>query len=277
VVSDSGSVTSRTASPFASVSTEPSQNASALQSQCSTVQRNTSPRRRGLRSTSRPETNPSRSARTRGSSFGAPTEVGLLGESRGLLREPRRWSMLSLPTMSIGQEISVTALQLVTAVGAIANGGTLVQPRLVRATFDAEGRELRRFAPRPVRQAVSPETARTLTRLLVRVVEEGTGRNGAIPGYAVAGKTGTSRIASVGGYVTDRYTAVFAGIAPASDPRLVAVVVIDDPQGEKYYGGDVAAPVFARIVSGALRVLAVPPDALPDPPLTVVAQARVGP
>src|SRR5207302_9385321 len=89
--------------------------------------------------------------------FGAATGVGLPGESRGLLRAPGRWSLLSLPTMSIGQEISVTALQMVAAVGAVANGGTLVQPRIVRATFDAAGQEVRRFEPRPVRQVISPE------------------------------------------------------------------------------------------------------------------------
>src|SRR5439155_21552335 len=115
--------------------------------------------------------------------FGPATGVGLPGESRGLLRAPGRWSLLSPPTMSIGQEVSVTALQLVAAFGAVANGGTLMQPRIVRATFDAEGREVRRFAPTPVRQVISPETARTLTRILVRVVESGTGHNAAIPGY----------------------------------------------------------------------------------------------
>ena len=110
-----------------------------------------------------------------------------------MLRDPQRWSLLSLPTMSIGQEISVTALQLVAAFGAIANGGTLMQPRLVRSTFDADGRETRRFEPRAVRQVISPETARTLTGLLVRVVESGTGHFAAIPGYEVAGKTGTAQ------------------------------------------------------------------------------------
>src|SRR5436309_14515099 len=95
--------------------------------------------------------------------FWAATGVGLPGESRGLLRAPGRWSLLSLPTMSIGQEISVTALQMVAAVGAVANGGTLVQPRIVSATLDAEGQEIRRFDPAPVRQVIPPETVRLLT------------------------------------------------------------------------------------------------------------------
>src|SRR5580765_540672 len=115
--------------------------------------------------------------------FGAPTGVGLAGESRGLLREPQRWSALSLPTMSIGQEVSVTALQMVAAFGAIANGGTLMQPRLVHSLFDAQGRQTRRFEPRPVRQVITPQTARTLTRLMTQVVSAGTGHNAAIAGY----------------------------------------------------------------------------------------------
>ncbi len=125
--------------------------------------------------------------------FGALTGVGLAGESRGQLRDPQRWSALSLPTMSIGQEVSVTALQMVAAFGAVANGGTLMQPRLVRSIFDAEGRETRRFEPQAVRQVISPETARTLTRLMTQVVSQGTGHNAAIPGYDVAGKTGTAQ------------------------------------------------------------------------------------
>ena len=197
--------------------------------------------------------------------FGAPTGVGLAGESRGLLREPRRWSALSLPTMSIGQEISVTALQLVSAFGAVANGGTLMQPRLVRATLDADGRELRRLEPRPVRQVVSPETARTLTRLLVRVVEEGTGRHAAIPGYEVAGKTGTAQKLD---QATRRYSHApgvlsFLGFAPADDPRFVMLVLLDEPSREKW-GSEAAAPIFAAIGREILRYLEVPPrDAQP--------------
>ena len=105
----------------------------------------------------------------------------------------------------------------------------------------------------------------------------GTGQRAAVRNFHIAGKTGTTQKAGVGGYSADRHGAIFAGFAPASQPRLVVVVMIDEPQGTAYYGGDIAAPVFANIVSGALRVLAVPPDALPAPPLSVVAQARVNP
>src|SRR5205807_9127578 len=104
------------------------------------------------------------------------TGVVLRGESRGLVRDPRRWWGLSLATLSIGQEISVTAIQLADAVAAVANGGRLMQPQIVRAVLDAEGRELRGFEPHLVRQVISPDTARTLTRLLVNVVERGPGQ-----------------------------------------------------------------------------------------------------
>jgi cell division protein FtsI (penicillin-binding protein 3) len=192
--------------------------------------------------------------------FGAPTGVGLPGESRGLLREPQRWSMLSLPTLAIGQEISVTALQMVAAFGAIANGGTLMQPRLVRAVFDAQGRETRRLDPVAVRQVVSPATARALTRLLVRVVEDGTGRLAAIPGYEVAGKTGTAQKLDP---VTRRYSRTagvlsFVGFAPADEARFVMLVLLDEPRAERW-GGEAAAPIFAAIGRGILSFLEVPP------------------
>jgi cell division protein FtsI (penicillin-binding protein 3) len=197
--------------------------------------------------------------------FGAPTGVGLAGESRGLLRDPARWSALSLPTMSIGQEVSVTALQMVAAFGAIANGGTLMQPRLVRAVVDADGRETRRFEPRAVRQAVSPATARTLTQILTRVVQEGTGRHAAIPGYDVAGKTGTAQKLDP---ATRRYSRApgvlsFVGFAPADAPRFAMLVMLDEPRTERW-GSEAAAPMFAAIGAGVLRYLgAQPRDAAP--------------
>jgi cell division protein FtsI (penicillin-binding protein 3) len=197
--------------------------------------------------------------------FGAPTGVGLAGESRGQLRDLPRWSALSLPTMSIGQEVSVTALQMVAAFGAIANGGTLMQPRLVRSVFDADGKEIRRFEPRSVRQVVSAETARTLTRMMTQVVAAGTGHNAAIPGYEVAGKTGTAQKLDP---VTRRYSRnpgvlSFVGFVPAEEPKLVMLVMLDEPKNEKW-GSEAAAPIFAAIGGGVLRYLDVPPsDATP--------------
>jgi cell division protein FtsI (penicillin-binding protein 3) len=191
--------------------------------------------------------------------FGAPTGVDLAGESRGLLRDPGRWSALSLPTMSIGQEVSVTALQMVTAFGAIANGGTLMRPRVVRAIFDADGREARRFQPTAVRQVISKETAQTLTRLMVRVVQDGTGHNAAISGYDVAGKTGTAQKLDP---ATRRYSRApgvlsFVGWAPVDAPRFVMLVMLDEPKNEKW-GSEAAAPVFAAIGRDILRYLDVP-------------------
>jgi cell division protein FtsI (penicillin-binding protein 3) len=199
--------------------------------------------------------------------FGAPTGVGLAGESRGLLREPSRWSLLSLPTLSIGQEISVTALQMVAAFGAIANGGTLMQPRVVRAVFDADGRETQRFEPRAVRQLMSAETAATLTGILTRVVESGTGHNAAVAGHDVAGKTGTAQKLDA---ATQRYSRApgvlsFVGFAPADRPRLVMLVMLDEPKNERW-GSEAAAPVFAAIAGETLRYLEVAPrDTAPVP------------
>ncbi len=197
--------------------------------------------------------------------FGALTGVGLPGESRGVLRDPQRWSPLSLPTMSIGQEVSVTALQMLAAFGAVANGGTLMQPRLVKAEFDADGREVRRSEPRAVRQVVSAQTAATLTRLLVQVVDHGTGHLAAVPGYAVAGKTGTAQKLDP---ATRRYSRApgvlsFVGFVPADEPRLVMLVMLDEPRTEKW-GSEAAAPIFSAIAGPVLRHLEIAPrDATP--------------
>lgn len=197
--------------------------------------------------------------------FGAPTSVGLAGESRGVLRDPQRWSPLSLPTMSIGQEVSVTALQMLAAFGAVANGGILMQPRLVKAEFDADGHEVRRLEPRAVRQVVSAETARTLSRMLVQVVEHGTGHFAAVPGYEVGGKTGTAQKLDP---ATRRYSRApgvlsFIGFVPADAPRLVLLVLLDEPKNEKW-GSEAAAPMFSAIAGPVLRYLDVPPsDAVP--------------
>jgi cell division protein FtsI (penicillin-binding protein 3) len=208
--------------------------------------------------------------------FGAPTGIGLAGESRGMLRDVPRWSALSLPTMSIGQEVSVTAMQMVAAFGAIANDGTLMRPRLVRSVFDADGREVRRFGPVAVRQVISPRTSRTLRRLLVGVVEHGTGHNAAIPGFEVAGKTGTAQKLDPN---TRRYSRApgvlsFVGFAPADAPRFVMLVMLDEPKTERW-GSEAAAPIFAAIGREILRHLDVPsPDA---PPVQIVSGPEAGP
>ena len=199
--------------------------------------------------------------------FGSPTNLGLPGESRGQLRAPAQWSGLSLATMSIGQEVSVTAVQMVAAFSAVANGGRLMQPQIVRAVLDAQGRELRSFEPKTVRQVIRPETARTLTEMMVNVVANGTGRQAAIPGYDVAGKTGTAQKMDP---ATKRYSRApgvlsFVGFVPADDPRLAMIVLLDEPKNEKW-GSEAAAPMFAAIGREALRYLNVPPrDSSPVP------------
>jgi cell division protein FtsI (penicillin-binding protein 3) len=132
-------------------------------------------------------------------------------------------------------------------------------------------------APVEGRQVIAPDTAAAVRRMLEEVVRPGgTGMKAAVQGYRVAGKTGTAWKFAAGGYSEDKYISIFAGLAPASDPRLAAVVVIDEPSGELYYGSDVAAPVFAEVMTESLRLLAVPPDALParDPGSIMQAMSR---
>jgi cell division protein FtsI (penicillin-binding protein 3) len=198
---------------------------------------------------------------------GRSTNSGFPGESAGVLNDARHWRMIGQATLSYGYGVAVTALQLARAYGAIAADGVLRPVSLVALDEPPAGD--------PV---VSPRTADAVIQMLEAVVSPaGTGQRAAVRHYRIAGKTGTAQKAGVGGHSADRHQAVFAGLAPASAPRLVAVVILDEPQGAAYYGGDVAAPVFSNIMTGALRLLAVPPDALPDAPVTVVAQARVEP
>ena len=202
-----------------------------------------------------------------GFGFGVPAGVGLGGESRGQLRPPSQWSGLSLATMSIGQEISVTAIQLVGAFAAIGNGGRLMRPHIVRALLDSEGRTVRVVEPEVVRQVITPDTAHTLTRMMTAVVREGTGHNAAIAGFEVAGKTGTAQKLDP---ATRRYSRApgvlsFVGFVPAEDPRLAMLVMLDEPKNEKW-GSEAAAPIFSAIGREALRHLNVEPhDTSPLP------------
>jgi cell division protein FtsI (penicillin-binding protein 3) len=188
--------------------------------------------------------------------FGQVTTSGYPGESAGLLPHYSHWRPIGIATMSYGYGLSVTPLQLAHAYATIGAGG-------VRRPISF----LRVDAPPPGESVMRPEAARTLVHLLEAVVTpDGTGQRAAIPGYRVAGKTGTAWKSNAGGYSTDRYVAVFGGVAPATKPRLAAVVLVDEPGAGLYYGGDIAAPVFSRVVGGALRLLAVAPDAPIDEP-----------
>ena len=193
--------------------------------------------------------------------FGAPTGVDLPGESSGLLRATSKWSALSLPSMSFGQEVGVTAIQMAMAAAAVANGGYLMKPLVVRRVEDAEGRVVKEYKPMVVRRLLATETVDVLTDFLKEVVKSGTGRHAAIPGYVVAGKTGTAqKVDASGRYSMADHVASFVGFAPVSHPALLILASLDSPRGPKNQGGDVAAPLFARIAEAALRQLAVPPD-----------------
>jgi cell division protein FtsI (penicillin-binding protein 3) len=206
--------------------------------------------------------------------FGTATGVDLPGESSGLFRPTSRWSALSLPSLSFGQEVGVTALQMTAAVGAVANGGYLMKPMVVRQVEDGSGHVVRALKPVAVRRVLEPGTVDLMTDLLKGVVADGTGRHAAVPGYLVAGKTGTAqKVDASGRYSMVDHVASFVGFVPASRPALVILVSLDTPRGPRNEGGDVAAPTFARIAEHALRHLAVPPDD-PDRTLRVIASYR---
>jgi len=182
--------------------------------------------------------------------FGRVTASGHPGESAGLLTQPAHWRPITTATVSYGYGLSATPLQLAHAYATLGAYG--VQRPVSFARIDQ---------PVPGERIVPESVARDVVRMLRSVVAEGgTGKLANIPGYSVAGKTGTAWKASAGGYSTNRYLAVFAGLAPATNPRVATVVVIDEPSAGLYYGGDVAAPVFSNVVGGALRLLAVAPD-----------------
>jgi len=201
---------------------------------------------------------------------GRPTDVDLPGENPGIFRPLSRWSALSNAEISMGQEVSLNALQLARVTAAVANGGLLVHPHLVTKIVEPGGETRPVETPQPVR-AISEATARSIAKILVGVVERGTGMKAAIPGFSVAGKTGTAQKAGVGGYQAGRHVPNFAGFAPSEKPRLVAVVVVEEPQG-KYYAADVAAPLFARVVGQALGILRVAPRDQ-QIPATVLAES----
>ncbi len=192
--------------------------------------------------------------------FGTKTALGLPGESGGLLQSPASKGRLALANNAFGQGLAVTPLQLLGAYSALANGGSLLEPRLV---LSSEGgrRPAEETTGVPVRRVASEDTVRRIVRMLEAVVERGTGISAQIPGYSVAGKTGTSQKLDPERrrYSTVHYVASFAGFIPAKQPRLTIVVVIDSPKGQ-YYGAEVAAPVFATLGRQLLALKGIPPE-----------------
>jgi len=193
------------------------------------------------------------------------------GETRGIVSDPGHWSDSTLASVSMGYEVAVSPLQMAAAVSSIANGGLLVQPRLVRAVGRGSSRV--ETAPIELRRAVAPETSAELTAIMEQVVERGTGKSAAVAGYTVAGKTGTARKNSGGRYSETDYHASFVGFVPSRQPVFAVVVVIDSPHRGAIFGGAVAGPVFKRIAEAALRHLGVPPTINPVPPIVVTASA----
>jgi len=207
---------------------------------------------------------------TRAFGFGMPSGIGLPGDGMGILRQVNQWHPSSLETISFGQEIGVTPLQMVSAYSAIANGGILLEPRLYKGYFDEQSQYREWETRRVIRRVVSVKTAATLRKILQRVVDSGTGKAAQVPGISVGGKTGTAQKFDpiTKQYSTEHYIASFCGLAPADHPRLVIGVFLDEPKGS-YWGGSEAAPLFSRIVRHAASYLKLDPA-----PLGPLASAR---
>ena len=196
--------------------------------------------------------------------FGQVTGSGFPGESAGLLNHYSHWKRIGTASLSFGYGMSVTSLQLAHAYAILGSGGIRRPVTLRRVEEPVVGERV-----------LDARVASEMLRMMERVVsEDGTGNRAALVGYRVAGKTGTSWKAEQGGYSKQKYMGVFAGVVPASRPKLAAVVVLDEPSGKEYYGGDVSAPVFANVMAGALRLLGVPPDGLDQVPAATLVQAN---
>ncbi|THB78364.1 MAG: penicillin-binding protein 2 [Desulfobacteraceae bacterium] len=194
--------------------------------------------------------------------FGRKTGIECPYETRGNLIPYKKWSKIDAGAIAFGQGISGSAIQMVTAVSAIANDGVIMKPMLVRKIISNTGEAVRIFSPTPVKRVISSATAEKIKHMMSAVVDDkGTGKKAAITGYSVCGKTGTAQKAgkSGKGYLKDKYTAVFTGFAPQADPRLAILVIVDEPV-KNYYGGVVAAPAFKSIMTESLNYLSIPPD-----------------
>jgi cell division protein FtsI (penicillin-binding protein 3) len=194
--------------------------------------------------------------------FGEKTGIDLSGESAGILRDLDQWSGRSLSSLAMGQEIAVTPIQMVTAMSVVANGGWLMTPRVVSSVMDGRGQSILTKNLEPKRRPISAQTAKRLGRILETVVESGTGKQARLVGYRAAGKTGTSQKVDpeTGGYSSSNVIASFVGFVPVEQPRLTMLVVIDDPEEEKWrWGGTSAAPVFGNVANRVLPHLGVLP------------------
>jgi len=194
--------------------------------------------------------------------FGSNTGIKLPGEASGILRPLNQIGPVELANNSFGQGITVTPIQLITAVAAVANDGYLMEPRIAKKVIDNEGKTVHEFEPRVVRQVISKETSRTMRSILESAVAPTA--SAYIPGYKVAGKTGTAQKAEGGKYIQGKYVSSFVGFAPANDPKIAVLVVIDEPGGSQHFGGVIAAPVAKNILYDSLRYLDVKPQYTPE-------------
>ena len=199
---------------------------------------------------------------TKAFGFGSKSGLGFYGESAGLLRPLERFKQIDLAVGSYGHGIAATPLQVLNAYSALANGGKLYEPRLVERITDYEGEEIFHHAPAVIRQAIPPGISGRVKRILRAVVERGTGKNAAVPGYSIAGKTGTSKKIDprTGKYLTGKNVASFAGFFPVAEPQYTILVVLDNPKGLTY-GGETAAPAFQEIAKKIITLKGIKPDA----------------
>jgi len=196
--------------------------------------------------------------------FGSRTGINLPGEVAGIVHPLKKWNKLSISRVPMGHEVASTPLQIVMMMSAIANGGRLMQPRMVDRVEDEQGRLVLKYPVKTVRQVISPAMAKQVTKALKTVVAQGgTARRANLDFYTVAGKTGTAQKSGRGGYIPGKYYASFVGFLPADKPELCILVAVDEPQGE-YYGGLVAAPVFKAIAGRTASYLGITPDKKPD-------------
>lgn len=193
--------------------------------------------------------------------LGEKTGIDLPGEAKGIVRAASSWSLTDLPAISIGQAIAITPLQMLTAFCAVVNGGELLKPYLVKYIRNTEGKRVKENKPTVVRRVISPSTSVQIKKILEQVVEEGTGRRAKIEGYSIGGKTGTAQIpSSTGrGYIPNKYISSFMGFAPVGSPEIIGIVIIKEPTGA-YYGGEIAAPLFQRIMKRVLPYLNILPE-----------------
>ncbi len=200
--------------------------------------------------------------------FGEGTGLNLTAESSGVVHAPERWSAPSFSRMAMGYEVAVTPLQMVAALGVVANGGELLVPRIVRSVVDASGKPVLDTERTVVRRVISERAAAQVKQAMVAVTSEGgTGTKGCVEGYSVAAKTGTAQKydPATGQYLSGRYVVSYMGFLPAEDPKLAAIVVVDDPKTDKVnlYGGTIAGPIFARIATRAMAAVDVTPEPRP--------------